>query len=91
MKAIGIRELRQRASAVLRQVANGETFEVTDRGRAVARLGPPGNESVVEQLRGAGDVSDVTGSLDELGPPPRRPPGTPPVSEILARRRADER
>ncbi len=91
MKTIGIRALRQRASAVLRQVANGETFEVTDRGRPVARLIPTGTASFLEMLRGAGDVSEVTGSLDELAPPPRRPPGTPRVSDILARRRADER
>lgn len=91
MRAIGIRALRQRASAILQQVGRGETFEVTDRGRPVARIVPLGSESVLEQLRAAGDVSHVTGSLDDLPAPPRRPPGTPSASETLARRRADER
>lgn len=91
MKTIGIRQLRQNASAVVRQVANGETFEVTDRGRPVARLVPPGEESVLEQLRASGDVSVVTGSFDDLPAPPRRAPGAPALSRLLAQRRADER
>jgi antitoxin (DNA-binding transcriptional repressor) of toxin-antitoxin stability system len=37
MKTIGIRELRQRASVVLREVEGGVSFEVTDRGRPVCK------------------------------------------------------
>ncbi|HCO03412.1 MAG TPA: prevent-host-death family protein, partial [Actinobacteria bacterium] len=33
MASVGIRELRQRASELLRRVEAGETIEVTDRGR----------------------------------------------------------
>jgi prevent-host-death family protein len=40
MEQIGVRELRQHASRYLSRVANGETIEVTDRGRPVARLSP---------------------------------------------------
>ncbi|MDQ1725760.1 MAG: hypothetical protein QOG52_2788 [Frankiaceae bacterium] len=40
MERIGIRELRQHASRYLARVAAGETIEVTDRGRPVARLVP---------------------------------------------------
>ena len=40
MDRIGVRELRQNASRYLARVAHGETFEVTDRGRPVARLVP---------------------------------------------------
>jgi len=36
------RELRNNVAAVLRAAEAGETFTVTVRGRAVARLGPPG-------------------------------------------------
>ena len=35
-----MRELRQQASRYLARVAAGESFEVTDRGRPVARLVP---------------------------------------------------
>jgi prevent-host-death family protein len=38
MDRVGIRDLRQRASAIIRRVAAGETIEVTDRGRPVALL-----------------------------------------------------
>lgn len=38
MDKIGIRELRRHASAIIRRVAAGETFEITDRGHVVALL-----------------------------------------------------
>lgn len=37
---VGVRELRQRASQLLRLVEAGETIEITDRGRPVAVLSP---------------------------------------------------
>lgn len=40
MERIGVRELRQHASRYLHRVSQGETLEVTDRGRPVARLVP---------------------------------------------------
>ena len=40
MERIGVRELRQNASRYLARVADGESLEVTDRGRAVALLIP---------------------------------------------------
>ncbi len=41
MKTIGIRDLKARLSQVLRDVANGDVFLVTDRGRVVAELRRP--------------------------------------------------
>lgn len=58
MRSVGVRELRQRASEYLRLVEAGETFEVTDRGRPVARLTPVPDASPIEQLRATGDVSE---------------------------------
>jgi prevent-host-death family protein len=41
MHAVGIRELKQRTSAILRQVRDhGDVVEVTYHGRAIARLVP---------------------------------------------------
>jgi prevent-host-death family protein len=37
---VGIRELKENASALIRRVAAGETIRVTDRGRPVARIVP---------------------------------------------------
>lgn len=91
MRTIGIRDLRQRASAVLREVEHGAVFEVTDRGRAVAVLRPVSNKSPLDLLREAGDVIPATGTLDDLDPPPRLPRGTTLPSAVLARLRAHER
>jgi antitoxin (DNA-binding transcriptional repressor) of toxin-antitoxin stability system len=43
MKTIGIRELKARLSQALRDVAGGEVYLVTDRGRVVAELRQPGS------------------------------------------------
>jgi prevent-host-death family protein len=42
MERIGVRELRQHASRYLALVKAGETVEVTERGKLVALLSPPG-------------------------------------------------
>ncbi len=91
MKTIGIRELRQRASVVLREVESGVTFEVTDRGRPVAVLSPMANKSPLDRLRAAGDVSTPIGALDDLPPPLPLAPGQTSPSGVLTRLRADER
>ncbi len=48
MKAVGIRELKARLSAFLREVQGGEVILVTDRGRVVAELRAPGTALVAE-------------------------------------------
>jgi prevent-host-death family protein len=90
MDRVGIRELRQNASAVLRRVAAGEIVEVTDRGRAVARIVPMHEASRLEQLQAEGRASGATGDLlDVKAIAPTR--GKPLLSRILADVRADER
>jgi hypothetical protein len=42
MKAVGIRELKNRLSEYVRMVRNGEQILVTDRGDVVAELRQPG-------------------------------------------------
>ena len=54
MASIGVRELRQRASELLRRVEQGETIEVTDRGRRVAILSPPPEGTALDRLRALG-------------------------------------
>jgi len=60
---VGIRALKQNASAVVARTAAGEVVTVTDRGRPVARLMPI-PASPLEELLAAGDA---------------RPPRTPSV------------
>ena len=45
MKAVGVRDLKNRLSQYLRDVRTGDTVLVTDRGEVVAELGPPGRLS----------------------------------------------
>ena len=65
MDRIGVRELRQHASRYLARVADGESLEVTDRGRPVAMLVPmpadPWAELVEQGLvvEGSGDLLSV--------------------------------
>jgi prevent-host-death family protein len=56
MVEIGIRELREGLSRVLRRVRAGETIEVTDRGRPVARIVPVSSIEGLEPLIAAGRV-----------------------------------
>jgi prevent-host-death family protein len=91
MARVGVRELRQRASELLRRVEQGETIEITDRGRPVARLAPLPAGRPLERLRAAGEVDAAAGALDELPPPLVLSPGVESPAAALARLRRDER
>lgn len=91
MTSVGIRELRQAASELLRRVERGETFEITDRGRPVALLSPLPDRGPLERLRAGGQVDEATGSLDELPDPLVLPAGAESASAVLARLRRAER
>jgi prevent-host-death family protein len=91
MASIGVRELRQRASELLRRVEQGETIEVTDRGRPVALLSPPPEGSPIDRLRALGEVDPATGDLDDLPEPLVLAPGIERPSGVLSRLRRDER
>ena len=89
MTRVGVRELRQRASELLRLVERGETIEITDRGRPVALLGPLPDGSPLERLRLAGEIDEATGDIDL--PTPLDSIGSDLPSAVLARLRRDER
>ena len=91
MTTVGVRELRQRASELLRRVEAGETIEVTDRGRPVAVLGPLPEAGPLEQLRAAGEVTPAAASLHDLPEPLPVPAGKETPSTVLARLRRNER
>ena len=69
MVSVGVRELRQRASSLLRLVENGQTVEITDRGRPVALLTPLPEGTPLERMRAAGKVELATADLDDLPEP----------------------
>lgn len=92
MEKVGVRELRLRTTEVLARVQRGETFEVTLRGRAIARLVPASEDSGLAQLIAQGEITGPEDEGDLLDIEPVQPvPGVPLPSEVLAALRADER
>jgi prevent-host-death family protein len=67
---VGIRELRQNLSKYLRRVLEGETLQVTDRGKPVAVLAPlPQPKTRLERLIASGEVVMPEENLMDLLPP----------------------
>ena len=86
-----MRELRQDASTWVRRAAAGETLEVTDRGRPVARLGPlPESEVGMDALESAGRLRPPRGRLSEIGSLPAVSDG-PSLTDALDELRTGER
>ena len=74
MRAIGVKQLRDRLSEYVRLAAAGETVLVTDRDRVVAELGPP------QPTRPARAADSVVAEWvrQGLATPPALPRGTRP-------------
>lgn len=68
MRAIGIRELKNKLSHYVRLVAAGESVLVTDRGTVVAELRPPGTTT---------QLPAVSDGLSELARRGQATPGGP--------------
>jgi prevent-host-death family protein len=86
---VGIRELKQHASAVIRRAASGESVEVTDRGRTVARIVPAEASNPYDRMVADGELIVGNGRWADLEPLPSLPGRT--LSDALAELRADER
>ena len=91
MTQVGVRELRQRASELLRRVEAGETFEVTDRGRPVAVLGPLREQRPLDRLLSSGELEPAREDMDDLPEALKLPRGKERPSKVLQRLRRDER
>jgi prevent-host-death family protein len=88
---VGIRELRQHASGVLKRVVGGEAIDITDRGHPIARIVPlrPG---AIDQLVAEGRATETSADLLELAEQIGLPvTAQVPPSEALEQLRADER
>ena len=89
MTSVGVRELRQNASELLRRVERGETIEITDRGRPVAVLAPLPSGGALERLKAGGEIESPATSTGEL-PGPVVSVGTELPSVALGGLRSDE-
>lgn len=89
MKKFGVRELRQNATDVLREVARGETVIITSNGHPVAQMTAPVNDPW-SALIAAGEVTAArTGPAAVLSRPAQA--FTTSVSTHLADMRRGER
>ena len=87
-ESVGIRALQQHASAVVARVARGETVEVTDRGRPVARLVPITEDGMVG-LVASGVARPARRRVADLPDP--LPASGRALGELLDEARAGER
>jgi prevent-host-death family protein len=85
MDSVGVRQLRQNLSFYLREVKEGDSFRVTERGREVARLVPSGPvDSPIARLVAERGATMPTIDLVALAKASELPPAVgPPSSEIL--------
>ena len=68
MKAVGIRELKNRLSEYVRMVRSGEWVLVTDRGEVVAELRPPGSPTGSEVINPTIEAIAKRGNVTIGGP-----------------------
>ena len=82
---VGVRELTQNASAVLRAVKAGNTVTVTEHGRTIARILPAGMSPIEEAIANgqARLPSRPTGTGYDFKVPEPVPAG-PSTAEIIA-------
>jgi antitoxin (DNA-binding transcriptional repressor) of toxin-antitoxin stability system len=85
MRAVGLRELKNRLSEYVRQVRSGEGVLVTDRGEVVAELNPPG-QAAAEHAVPSGLIALARRGLMTLGAPNNAAP-YPALPRLLRRRR----
>lgn len=86
MSEVGIRALKQNASAVVAEAAAGETVTITDRGRPVARMTAIPKSRLVALL----DEGHARPARQQLSDLPAPEPG-PELSQVVLKMRDDER
>jgi len=87
MATVGIRALKQNASAVVARAAAGERVVITDNGRPVAQMLPLPDD--LTSLEDAGLLRRASRTITEVGPPePRR--GRRALGDVLAQMRDED-
>jgi prevent-host-death family protein len=99
MRAVGIREVKNRLSEFLRLVREGESVLITDHGKVVAQILPPpaylgaaqeSEQEALARLARTGRLRPGAGTPVSAQAPPLPPPATPVDLEmILAETRHD--
>lgn len=90
MAEVGIRALKQNASAVVAEVVAGEIVTITDRGRPVAQMTPLSSDTVEDMIT-SGRARPPLRHLSDLPAPKRRRRDQPSLSAELEDMRQAER
>jgi prevent-host-death family protein len=90
MEQIGIRALKQNASAVVARAAAGEALVITDNGRPVAQIMPLPTDRL-DALDQAGLLRTATATASEIGPPTPRDGGRTLGDALREMRDEDDR
>jgi len=90
VQQVGVRELRQEASGILRQVKAGECIEITEHGRPIARIVPIG-PSLYEEAINSGLI--IAPTISGAEPMPRLIKAASGLNstDVLMEMRAEER
>lgn len=86
MRVVGIRALKQNASAVVAEAAAGETVTITDRNRPVAQLTPLAS-TPLQRLLQSGQARSAKARIADVDAPELGPS----LSDALAAERDDQR
>src|SRR6202161_1087968 len=90
--AVGLRDLRHHTSEVLARVRHGETIDVTEHGRLIARIVPVGERQPAPVLARLVESGRANLARRPRYRPPMRPrEGPAPLSGTLAALRDEER
>ncbi len=71
MRSVGVRELKERTTDILREVSEGQSIEVTHRGKVMARLVPPPRRLSLEEIERV--LHEDEELIEEIGRAQRRP------------------
>jgi prevent-host-death family protein len=88
MEQVPIRELNQDTAGVLARVEAGESVEITNRGKPIARLVPASTPGELDDLIAAGRVTPATRPGPFLPPEGKPEPGAD--AAVLIRQLRDE-
>ena len=83
---VGVRQLRQDASGVLKLVKAGQRVVVTEHGRAIARLVPISNPSLQDYIDAGVVTAAVRKYNSKIDKPMQMPKGVDLVAELLRER-----
>lgn len=80
--SVGVRELHNRTSELLKAVADGVTLEVTNHGKLIGRMEPVQPDALYERLKREGRIREPKSIRSKLPPPLELAPGVT-VSDLV--------